>query len=312
VEIGSCRHLTQAVYEKLRDADILSVVQFLSQDLEDLAAKATIPFRDLLGIKRYLLAKHACALVSGLQLYQSLMESTAILPTSCEELNCLLDGGIYTGEIVELCGEEASGKTQVCLCVTVAVASDTEKDVVYFDIGGGFSASRLCEILRRQGITSERSIEVILKRIQIVRVTDVFQLMSELHQLKSSLSNADSQSVKLVVIDCFSSLFVTLKSEDRSFYYTRIIFALKSMSIDFSFGVVLTKLSLQDSADCWTPTVRPSVSLYIKKTSTSPNDSGTETLALVNVTESSRLPSSRAIEVCISDRGIWASDVVHD
>jgi len=312
VEIGTCLQLTQAVHEKLRNIDIFNATQFLSQDLEDLAAKSAVSFRDLLCIRRYLLAKHASSLVSGLQLYHSLIESAAILPTGCDELNCLLDGGIYTGEIVELSGEGASGKTQICLCMTVAVASETEKDVVYFDIGGAFSASRLCQILNYQNITSECKVETILKRIQIVRITDVFQMMTELHKLRLSLSNTDSHAVKLVVIDCFSWLFVNLGYEDCCMYSTRITFTLKSMAVDFSFSVLVSKLVNPNSANHWSPAVRPNASLEVKKASPALGDNMSETRAVISVTGSCRLPSSRSIEICISDKGICASNSACD
>jgi len=113
LEIGSCYQLTQDVHSKLQALGILSAVQFIVHDLEELAVKSRVSFRDLLAVRRYLLAKHACVPINGSQLYESVLASTAILSTGNERLNDLLDGGLYTGEITELSGPTAVGKTQV-------------------------------------------------------------------------------------------------------------------------------------------------------------------------------------------------------
>ena len=38
-----------------------------------------------------------------------------IINSFCYSLDVLLDGGLWTGELVEICGVPGSGKTQVCV-----------------------------------------------------------------------------------------------------------------------------------------------------------------------------------------------------
>ena len=54
----------------------------------------------------------------------------------------LLDGGVYGGEMVEIEGEVATGKTQLCLAAATRAAQQNHR-VLYIDTSGSFSPSRI-------------------------------------------------------------------------------------------------------------------------------------------------------------------------
>uniref|UniRef100_A0A6Q2Y783 RecA family profile 1 domain-containing protein n=1 Tax=Esox lucius TaxID=8010 RepID=A0A6Q2Y783_ESOLU len=110
---GMCPGLSEEMVVALRAADITTVEDLLSSDTEDLAQKCSVSYKALLAVRRVLLAQHTAFPVSGDDLYEDLMSSTAIVSTGNSSLDKLLDSGLYTGELTELAGGPGSGKTQM-------------------------------------------------------------------------------------------------------------------------------------------------------------------------------------------------------
>ncbi|KAL8568516.1 hypothetical protein ACOMHN_066506 [Nucella lapillus] len=127
-------------------AKIVTVTDFLAKDKEDIARTCGVDYKDVVSIGRVLLAQYSAFPVSASQLYNSVVSSQAIFTTGIESLDKLLEGGFYAGELCELTGETASGKTQVCLRFAVTVAGTHAQHVVYIDTCGSFDtqAAALC------------------------------------------------------------------------------------------------------------------------------------------------------------------------
>ncbi|RUP23778.1 hypothetical protein BC936DRAFT_138971 [Jimgerdemannia flammicorona] len=91
-----------------------------------------------------------------------------ILPPS---IDSLLDGGMLTGEITELAGPSASGKTQLAFfTIATTLAADPTAAVLYIDTCNTFEPARVRDLLARAGRFEEarkggmvRSIAFILK-----------------------------------------------------------------------------------------------------------------------------------------------------
>jgi len=66
-------------------------------------------------IRRVLLAQYSAFPSNGLALYRELLNTGSVLPSGCSDLDEILDGGVYTGEVTEIVGISVSGKTQVCI-----------------------------------------------------------------------------------------------------------------------------------------------------------------------------------------------------
>ena len=255
IEVGVCPALTTPVYEKLAELGLLTVVQFLAYDLEELSSRTRITFRELLSIRRFFLAQYSCTLTNGAELYNSLMSSTAILSTGCLSLDQLLDGGLYTGELTEVVGATTSGKTQICLSAAGTTGHHTEKDVIYLDTSGGFSISRVLQMLGKmdEHCKTSANVESVLRRIHIEQVYGIFDLFANLERLKTVLidqTDADYSSVKLVIVDCVSALFSPMlplsgrinkmDSIDVQGYAMQLGRALKALAVEFSIAVLIT------------------------------------------------------------------------
>ncbi|XP_018649696.1 putative trad-d4 [Schistosoma mansoni] len=89
--------------------------------------------------------------INGAQMLLEESKSSYCFSTGIENLDNLLNGGLRTGEITEIIGKSATGKTQFCLSVCASVLRNYKTvSIVYLDTKGDFIADRLREYLKKQ------------------------------------------------------------------------------------------------------------------------------------------------------------------
>ncbi|CAL8364494.1 unnamed protein product [Lota lota] len=242
---GMCPGLDENIVRDLRAANITTVEDLVASDTEELAQKCSLSYMALLAIRRVLLAQHTAFPVSGADLYEELLSSTAIVSTSVPSLDKLLDSGLYTGEITELSGGPGTGKSQVCFAAAVHTAHQLKQSVIYIDTTGGLSASRLLQMLQVQTDHVEEQMEA-LQRIRVFRVFDIFSLLGCLHTIRcGGLQQASlgGGSVKAVIVDSVSAIISpTLggKQNEGMSLMMQVAGALKTIAKDFNVAVLVT------------------------------------------------------------------------
>ncbi|NXX33842.1 RA51D protein, partial [Nicator chloris] len=265
---GLCPGLTEDMIQLLRANGIRTVVDFVSSDLEDVAQKCSLSYKALVAVRRVLLAQFSAFPANGADLYEELKSSTAILPTGSPSLDQLLDSGLYTGEVTELMGAPGSGKTQVCLGIAASVSLGLKQHVLFLDSTGGFTASRLYQILRaqtedeeeqaRQGLGRLRLCFVLqleaLQRIQVVRVFNIYELLSALQELRDRLSQqvvSSTGPLKMVLLDSVSAVIYPLlggRQSEGLALMMQLSRELKTLAREFSLAVVVTNQVTRDSS----------------------------------------------------------------
>uniref|UniRef100_A0A8B9P986 RAD51 paralog D n=1 Tax=Apteryx owenii TaxID=8824 RepID=A0A8B9P986_APTOW len=184
----------QGLASKFSSLMLFAVVDFVSSDLEDVAQKCSLSYKALVAVRRVLLAQFSAFPANGADLYEELKSSTAILSTGIPSLDKLLDSGLYTGEVTELMGAPGSGKTQVCLSIAASMSLGLKQHVLFLDSTGGFTASRLYQMLQAQAEDEEEQLEA-LQRVQVTRVFDVYEMLRALQELRDSLSQQVTNQV---------------------------------------------------------------------------------------------------------------------
>ncbi|NXS76687.1 RA51D protein, partial [Pandion haliaetus] len=249
---GLCPGLTEEMIQLLRANGIRTVVDFVSSDLEDVAQKCSLSYKALVAVRRVLLAQFSAFPTNGADLYEELKSSTAILPTGSPSLDQLLDSGLYTGEVTELMGAPGSGKTQVCLGIAASVSLGLKQHVLFLDSTGGFTASRLYQMLRARAEDGEE--QAALQRIQVVRVFNIYEMLSALQELRDRLSQQVVSSMgplKIVVIDSVSAVIYPLlggKHSEGLAIMMQLARELKTLAREFSLAVVVTNQVTRDSS----------------------------------------------------------------
>ncbi|NWW43238.1 RA51D protein, partial [Pedionomus torquatus] len=264
---GLCPGLTEEMIQLLRANGIRTVVDFVSSDLEDIAQKCSLSYKALVAVRRVLLAQFSAFPTNGADIYEELKSSTAILPTGNPSLDQLLDSGLYTGEMMELMGAPGSGKTQVCLGIAASVSLGLKQHLLFFDSTGGFTASRLYQMLQARAEAEEEQASfpragLALQRIQVVRVFNIYEMLRALQELRDRLSQqvlSSTGPLKMVVIDSVSAVIYPLlggKQSEGLAIMMQLARELKTLAREFSLAVVVTNQVTRDSS---TGTLKPAL-----------------------------------------------------
>ncbi|KAM9441495.1 DNA repair protein RAD51 homolog 4 [Clarias gariepinus] len=249
---GVCPGLSEDLIKALHEGDVRTVEDLVLSDPEHLAQKCSVSYKALVAVRRVLLAQHTAFPVSGADLYDELLSSTSILSTGIASVDTLLDSGLYTGEITELCGGPGTGKTQTCFSVAVHVAHELKQKVMYIDTNGGMCAHRLLEMLRQKTDNTAQQMNA-LQRISVLRVFDIFTLLSCLQNLRaSSLQKGDvgvGGSVKTVIVDSVSAVLSHMlggKQNEGMSLMMQLATELKTIAKDFNVAILVTNHVTRD------------------------------------------------------------------
>ncbi|XP_066419522.1 DNA repair protein RAD51 homolog 4 isoform X2 [Molothrus aeneus] len=207
----------------------------------------------LVAVRRVLLAQFSAFPANGADLYEELKSSTAILPTGSPSLDQLLDSGLYTGEVMELMGASGTGKTQVCLGIAASVSLGLKQHVLFLDSTGGFTASRLYQMLQARTEDEEEQLEA-LQRVQVQRVFNIYEVLRALQELRDRLSQevlSSTGPLKVVVLDSVSAVISPLlggRQSEGLALMMQLSRELKTLAREFSLAVVVTNQVTRDSS----------------------------------------------------------------
>ncbi len=127
------------------------------------------------------------------------------ISTGSNNLDELLGGGIYTGEITEISGEFATGKTQICFQLSVnvqlpVIQGGLEGSVYYIDTEGTFTSTRVAQIASERGFEPKKFLE----NIAVTRTYNSDHLMFLIKNVEKIIRQ---RNVKLLIIDSIASHF---------------------------------------------------------------------------------------------------------
>lgn len=303
-----CPFLTESVHGRLREAGIKTTLDLITADAEALSQKAEIPYKEMLALRRVLLAQTASFPVSGKDLYETAMASISILTTGCYSVDDLLDGGLYTGEITEIAGEVAAGKTQFCMTCASAVICRAKQNVYYIDTNGSLMAERVLQIAEHSGQEIEEST---FQRMRCQQTFDIFALLSELEKLRCQiLQQTDGfySDMKLLVVDNIASVINPVlggQQMDGHGLMVTLSRKLKQLAVDCSIAVLITNNMVGGNWDrARTPGLGKTWS-HVPNTRIiiTPNNGQREILLV----KSSKMQTNTSVSCVITDGGVLPS-----
>jgi len=189
---------------KLREAGFDSILAIAVAPIREMVDKANLE-----ASVAYKIAKAArhhidTGFITAKQLYEK-RQNLLRLTLGSNNLNKLLGGGVETQAITEFVGEFGSGKSQLCMKLSIT-AQLPQKDgglegkVLFIDTEGTFSAERVYHIAQTMQLQPEKTLEgILLARVynsdhQVLAVDQAFKLCQE-------------EKVKLLVVDSVLSHF---------------------------------------------------------------------------------------------------------
>ncbi|XP_029642671.1 DNA repair protein RAD51 homolog 4-like isoform X2 [Octopus sinensis] len=315
IRVGICAGMTEEVVRALNAANIRNLVEFIDAELEELVHTSGISYKELVALRRVVLAEFSAFPLQASDIYRKLIKSAAILCTGCIRLDQLLDGGLYTGEMTEIVGDSAVGKTQVCLSVTASVAKETKQNILYIDASATFSAERIREMVSVEDEESEENLEAVLSHIHCAKVFNVFELFEVLETIRQELIKQNSSffgGLRLIICDSVSAVLSPLVGGHQTQGYSLLVQVaqkLKALALEYSLAVLVTNNII--GSDQSRPVASlgrtwqsvPHNRLHLSRQTPSPSNLG-KLVGTITILKSCRQPTGMSTEFEISSSGL--------
>ncbi len=196
--------LSKELIEKLENAGFLTIESLSWLTPDELAEKIDIEIDISKNIIKEAIASIEQKPVSAAELLKK-EEKRQRISTGSNELDELLGGGIFTGEITEISGEFATGKTQLCFQLSINVQLPVEQGgleggVYYIDTEGTFSSTRIVQIAQNNGLDPKK----FLSNIAVTRTYNSDHLTFLIMNAEKLIKE---RNIKLFIIDSIASHF---------------------------------------------------------------------------------------------------------
>jgi len=189
---------------KLRDASFDSILSLAIAPIRELIDKASLDASTANKIVKAARLQINTDFVTAKQLYER-RQNLVRLTMGSNNLNKLLGGGIETQAITEFVGEWGSGKSQLCMKLSITAQlprndGGLEGKVLFIDTEGTFSAERVYQMAQAMQLHPEKILEGIMcGRVynsdhQVLAVDHAFKMCQE-------------ENIKLLIIDSVLSHF---------------------------------------------------------------------------------------------------------
>jgi len=245
--------------------------------------------------------------MNGSDFYEEMMSRFSILSTGCDNLDELLDGGLYTGELTEIVGSAGVGKSQICMGIAMFTAMETKKNVLYIDTGGSLSATRIKDMLQEWNASlDDQEVYTILSRISVIHAFDVFSVLEALESVRQRMHNQgdddnhDSvRDLRMIIVDSVAGVISPILGGQQIHGHSLMVNlsrTLKALAVEHSVAVVITNNVVTDSSKSAFSTKPalgptwahvPNTRLFIRKNSSSQAGSS-EVERIATVVKSSR------------------------
>ncbi|KAI9920627.1 hypothetical protein PsorP6_000279 [Peronosclerospora sorghi] len=206
-----------------RASGIMTYRQLLQRPLWDVAHAVDLSVCEMEKLVVKISTRLAPVSQSAFDLFLERVNKTTFLRTGLPRIDEALYGGLHCRALSEFVGTAGVGKSQVVMTLAVLCALDyPEYGVLFFDVEHNFSAKRLLQITfaRLQLMyTDEEDINAlaaaVLQRIRVVRVNSVATFAAKFKEVEKTMH---SLKIKLLIIDCVSTLFIKFIMEQHALH----------------------------------------------------------------------------------------------
>ncbi|XP_026804396.1 DNA repair protein RAD51 homolog 4 [Rhopalosiphum maidis] len=195
------------ILNNLFDKNIYTVNDFLQKKTSNLQSVCNLQCKEITKLKDSMTVKCSSPFTNVYELYLNRTVSSFVR-TKITKLDNILQGGLFAGNLYELCGPSACGKTQLCLSILINLIITTKKNIVYIDTKNKFSVNRIKLMLKNRCKTNNE-ISDILNKIQVYSVLNIYNLITCLHGLKEKLE-------PIIIIDSLPVLYLSFIGFDKN------------------------------------------------------------------------------------------------
>jgi len=190
--------------EKLKEAGYPTIESIAVTPPREIMEKTNIGFNTILKIQEAARKMITSEFKTAQEVYEK-RKTMQKCTTQSSNLNSILGGGIETQALTELIGEYGTGKTQICLMLSVTAQLPHDKgglegNVAFIDTEGTFMPERVYQIAEAVGLDPA----IVAKNIYVARAYNSSHQCLLVDRLFSLCPECN---IKLVVIDSMISHF---------------------------------------------------------------------------------------------------------
>jgi len=156
------------------------------------------------------------------------------IPTGSNALNGILDGGVRTQEITEVCGSYACGKTELVYTTAVLAPTALGGDILILDSEATLSISRVYQIANARGLNPDEAISHIYLR-KVPSSADLIATLETAHKF------IKEKNIRYLAIDSFVSPF-------RRDYPGRELLCPRQQKLNYAIGLLIKLARAYDMA----------------------------------------------------------------
>lgn len=149
-----------------------------------------------------------------MKLSQALSTQAPKLATNITEIDRLLEGGLPTGQIIEIYGCPGAGKTALAASLAAQVIKAGD-EVVWLEASQTLPASRLLDFVASEDFSQETE-RRLLELVQVLRIPTLTSLIALLASMTEYKRSVITKSTKLLIVDDLTTLYNAAFPADSS------------------------------------------------------------------------------------------------
>ena len=203
-DLESLPGVGSSLAKKLAEAGYPTIESIIVSPPKEISEKAGIGFNTVIKIQKAARETFNIGFKTALEFYEKRRRMLRCT-TGSEKLDEILGGGVETQALTELIGEYGTGKTQLCLMLTVTAQLPPEEgglggNVAFIDTEGTFMPERVYRIAEARGLDPE-------KAANNVYVARAYNSSHQCLLIDHLFTVVPKEKVKLVVVDSMISHF---------------------------------------------------------------------------------------------------------
>ena len=203
-DIESIPGIGPKIAKQLKEAGYPTVESIAVTPPKEIMEKTSIGFNTILKIQQAAREMFSASFKTAQEVYEQ-RQSMKKCTTGSKNLDHILGGGIETHALTELIGEYGTGKTQICLTLSVTAQLPVEKggldgNVVFIDTEGTFMPERIYQIASAHGLDPAEA----AKNIYVARA---YNSSHQCLLIDHLFEFCKERNAKLVIVDSMISHF---------------------------------------------------------------------------------------------------------
>lgn len=196
--------------------------------------------------------KHAQPFITGIKWsvlstvvkirFISITNDVPLLPFDWS-LDELLDGGLLSGNIIDVCGLSGTGKTLLCRTIATNLAINYHLDTYFIDTKGDFSAEAIHKMLVKRKISSETQRKQTMRHIKAIKCRDPNELI---HIIQTLIDDIEMYAeLKMLVIDSMPAIWFNMYGMNTSYAHRTLVTLLhKLRRLAVEHGIIIIAVNI--------------------------------------------------------------------